>query len=94
MIAIEKDNGLPFLPSLYLDTLLLLRCFFQSKSIDIFLISPRKHMFWYSFEAPRRGATNEYPQHMFSLRNKKTINLIPILIKAYALPAYHTHPKI
>ena len=27
--------------------------FFQSKSIDIFLISLRKHMLWYSLEAPR-----------------------------------------
>ena len=25
----------------------------------------------YSLEAPRRGASNEYPQHMFSLRNEK-----------------------
>ena len=30
-------------------------------------------MFWYSLEAPRRGASNEYPQHMFSWRNKKKI---------------------
>ena len=28
----------------------------------------------YSLEAPRRGASNEYPQHMFSWRNKKNIN--------------------
>ena len=39
--------------------------FFQSKSIDIFLISPQKHMLWYSLEASRRDASNEYPQHMF-----------------------------
>ena len=25
----------------------------------------------YSLEAPRRGASNEYPQHMYSRRNKK-----------------------
>ena len=25
-------------------------------------------------EAPRQGATNEYPQHMFLWRNKKNIN--------------------
>ena len=25
----------------------------------------------YSLEAPRRGASNEYPQHMFVLGNKK-----------------------
>ena len=34
----------------------------------------------YSLEAPRGGTSNEYPQHMFSLRNKKTIYLIPTLI--------------
>ena len=28
----------------------------------------------YSLEAPRQGASNEYPQHMFSWRNKKNIN--------------------
>ena len=42
--------------------------------VNIFLISPRKHMLWYSLEAPRRGASNEYPQHIFSWRNKKNIN--------------------
>ena len=29
----------------------------------------------YSLEAPRRGASNEYPQHMFSLRNKNVISI-------------------
>ena len=54
---------------------------------DFFLISRSKHMVWrifylfvcmytntcccYSLEAPHRGASNEYPQHMFSWRNKK-----------------------
>ena len=28
----------------------------------------------YSLEAPRRGASHEYPQHMFSWRNKKDIS--------------------
>ena len=28
----------------------------------------------YSLEAPRRGASNEFPQHMFSLRSKKDIS--------------------
>ena len=28
--------------------------------VNIFLISPRKHTLWYSLEAPRRGASNEY----------------------------------
>ena len=29
----------------------------------------------YSLEAPRRGASNEYPQHMFLSRNKKDISI-------------------
>ena len=44
--------------------------------VNSFLISPRKHMLWYSLEAPRRGAYNEYPQHMFLWRNKKNIENI------------------
>ena len=31
----------------------------------IFLISAQKHRLWYSFEPPRRGGSNEYPQSMF-----------------------------
>ena len=47
--------------------------------VNIFLISRRKHMLWvlirgYSLEAPHRGTSNEYPQHMFSSRNKKNIH--------------------
>ena len=37
----------------------------------------------YSLEAPHRGASNEYPQHMFSSRNKKNIMWIPPLICSY-----------
>ena len=37
----------------------------------------------YSLEAPRRGASDEYPQHMFSWRNKKNIVWIPPLIYSY-----------
>ena len=40
-------------------------------------------MLRYSLEAPRRGASNEYPQHMFSWRNKKNIVWIPSLICSY-----------
>ena len=38
----------------------------------------------YSLEAPRRGASNEYPQYMYSWRNKKNIMYIPPLICSYA----------
>ena len=54
--------------------------FFQSKSVDIFLNAPRKHILSYSLEVPHRGTSNEYPQHVFLWRNKKIINLIPTLI--------------
>ena len=46
-------------------------------------------MLWYSLEAPRRGASNEYPQHMFSLWNKKNIDSFLVekkrLIKSYTV---------
>ena len=32
----------------------------------------------YSLEAPQRGASNEYPQHMFSCTNKKNINIFQL----------------
>ena len=42
--------------------------------VNSFLISRRKHMLWCSLEVPRWGASNEYPQHMSLLRNKKNID--------------------
>ena len=36
-----------------------------------------------------RGASNEYPQHMFSSRNKKTIIWIPLLICSCAGQVEH-----
>ena len=42
-----------------------IRHLFQPKSTDI--------VFLYSLEAPPRGASNEYPQHMFSWRSTKRI---------------------
>ena len=38
--------------------------------VNIFLISPWKHMLWVFI----RGASNEYPQHMFSWRHKENID--------------------
>ena len=32
-------------------------------------------MLWYSLEVPHQDASNEYPQHMFSSRNKKIIDI-------------------
>ena len=37
-------------------------------------------MLWYSLEAPHQGASNEYPQHTLSWRNKKNIYQIPSLM--------------
>ena len=42
-------------------------------------------MLWYSLEAPLRGASNEYPQHIFSWRNKKNIFLICPFSKSYVI---------
>ena len=39
----------------------------------IFLISARKHMLWVLIRTHRRGASNEYPQHIFSCRNEKNV---------------------
>ena len=37
----------------------------QGIQINTILVSPQKHMLWYSLEAPHSGASNEYPQHIF-----------------------------
>ena len=37
----------------------------------------------YSLEVPHRGTSNEYPQHMFSWRNKKNINTFGIKKESY-----------
>ena len=48
---------------------------FKSSQIKSFLISPKKKkQRGYSLEAPGWGTSNEYPQHMFSWRNKSNIN--------------------
>ena len=43
----------------------------QIKKSDIFHISDQNIDCGYSFEPPRRGGSNEYPQSMFLRRNKK-----------------------
>ena len=40
-------------------------------------MSLQKHMLWHSLEMPHQGTSNEYPQHMFSLRNQINVLLIP-----------------
>ena len=56
-------------------------------------------MLWYSLEVPQWGTSNEYPQHMFSSRNKKNIDTFWLekktLIKSYVktLTTYNSYPK-
>ena len=47
--------------------------FFNQKVIIFFLFLPVNICCGYSIEAPRRGASIEYPQHMHLWRNKKNI---------------------
>ena len=57
--------------------------FFNQRVSVFFLFLDKNICCGYSLEAPHRGASDEYPQHMFSSRNKKnkkTIYLIPTLI--------------
>ena len=42
--------------------------------VNNFLISSQNIWCRYSLEAPRWGASNEYPQQIFLWRNKKNIN--------------------
>ena len=44
----------------------------------------------YPLEEPRQGASNEYPQHMFLLRNKKDISIFPMKKVPYLLLVYTT----
>ena len=49
---------------------------FHIKKSDIFHISAQNIDCGYSLEPPQRGGSNEYPQSMFSSRNKKN-NVYP-----------------
>ena len=61
VICLQSDNG---------EGIIVL-CFFQPKSADICLIPPLNIYCGYLLEVPQLGASNEYPQQMFSWRNKK-----------------------
>ena len=61
--------------------------------ILFFLFLDENIYYGYSLEAPRRGASNEYPQHMFSLRNKKDISIfrmekVPYQLLWYAMGSH------
>ena len=49
------------------------RCLLQLKNTVIFFLFLQGNILWHSLEAHWRGASNEYQQHMFSWKNKKTI---------------------
>ena len=49
---------------------------FQIENSDIFHITAQNIDCGYTLEPPRRGGSNEYPQSMFLIRNKKN-NLYP-----------------
>ena len=48
-------------------------------------------MLWYSLEAPHRGASNKYPQHIVSWRNKTKINLISSYRESSFIYKYTSH---
>ena len=45
--------------------------FHSEKKIDIFNIFAKNIDCGYTLEVPRRGGSNEYPQSMFRIKNKK-----------------------
>ena len=58
---------------------------FQTKIlISVLIFFSCKHMLWVLIRSSLhlRGASNEYPQYIFSWRNKKNIIWIPILYRA------------
>ena len=59
--------------------------FFQPEGFDIFLILHDNIRCGYSSEVPHRGAAGEYPQHMFSWRNK---NIYHTFTRKYVHFAY------
>ena len=75
MVPVQEANSHSFIAT---DKAL----FFIRKML-IFLFLNKNICCRYSLEAPRRGASNEYPQHTYSSRNKKNIMWIPPLICSY-----------
>ena len=93
-IMVSRKNkqdifGITLLSRIIILTYLQIRhFFFQSKKYWYFSCISRKRLCCgYSLEAPQRGASNEYPQHMFLWRNKKDIHLILPVINSYGLKA-------
>ena len=53
---------------------------FELKIVIIFLATHLNVCFWFSKEPSHRGGSFEYPQHMFSSRNKKIDFQLPTII--------------
>ena len=64
----------------YILLLFQIRHFFQAKLLLFFLFFHENIYCGYLLEAPHRGASNEYPQYMFSWRNDKNMIWIPLPI--------------
>ena len=47
---------------------------YKQKNIDVFIIFAQNMDCGYTLEPPRRGASNEYPQSMFWIKNKRNGN--------------------
>ena len=47
-----------------------------ARKLSFFLFLKENICCGYSLEAPHWGASNEYPQHMFSVRNKKNLDTL------------------
>ena len=60
---------------------------------DIFYISAQNIDCGYSFEPPRRGGSNEYPQSMFLNRNKRN-NVYPCKPQFYYIKVGFEEVKI
>ena len=66
-----------------------------TRRFDIFFLYLKENIHCgYSLEAPNRGASNEYKQHMFSLRHKKIYLIIRILFLAGSLKSLSQNKEI
>ena len=65
----------------------------SGKKTDIFHISAQHIDCWYTLEPPRRGGSIEYPQYMFSSKNKKN-NVYPCKPQFYSIKEWFKGVKI
>ena len=81
IIHIESTSGVHKCSYIALD-----KALFSTKKVSIFFLFLDENICCgYSLETPCQGASNEYPQHMFSSSNKKTIYLGPVVQSVVSL---------